>query len=82
MNYTQCKDCVCSTCANTACAGSECSLCDKLTVGLEVPRGYPNTKCPNYIRRQDFATKCLCCGADVPFGSVYCPNCLVTQIRC
>lgn len=26
-------------------------------------------------------TKCICCGADVPQGSLYCPNCLITQLK-
>lgn len=24
---------------------------------------------------------CICCGAEVPPGSVYCPNCLVTLLK-
>lgn len=25
--------------------------------------------------------ECICCGAAVPLGNLYCPNCLVTMIR-
>lgn len=82
MNYPQCTDCLCSTCSNQPCATQECNTCADLgAVFGESCTGYPNIICACYKPQPDPGTRCICCGAAVPFGNVYCPNCLVTQIR-
>lgn len=82
MKYKKCTECLCVTCAHTVCAESECHLCERLACGFEeVCPGYPNVKCPHYKSREDSEAKCICCGAAVPLGSVYCPNCLVSQLK-
>ena len=81
MNYPQCTKCMCVTCASTDCADHECKLCEKLN-SIDGPlQGYPNVICNKYRPQSDPNAVCICCGAAVPPGSVYCPNCLVTQLR-
>lgn len=81
MIYQQCNKCMCVTCANKDCAARECDLCEKLNC-IDAPlQGYPNVVCTKYKSQPDPDTECICCGATVPFGSVYCPNCLVTHVK-
>ncbi len=82
MFYPQCNDCMCKTCSKSDCAAHECGLCERLTSGFEPPRGYPNAYCTYHepkVNERD--TACVCCGAEIPPGSLCCPNCLVTHIK-
>lgn len=81
MTYANCHKCLCRTCTNTACAAKECKLCENLSYGFEAPCGYPNVACRKYKPHDEPDAKCICCGATVPPGSAYCPNCLVASLK-
>lgn len=76
MRYKNCEECKCATCRHKECAAENCKGCI-----LSNTDGYPTILCARHNTPEMLVVECACCGLNLPFGTVTCPRCLISQVH-